>query len=45
MSRLFGNQIAMEIGGTVSSTSPITVTPTQAITMDNRLVLTIRTGK
>ncbi len=38
------NKVAIEIGGAVTSAAPITVTPTMAISMSNRLILTIRTG-
>ncbi|MEX2179151.1 MAG: hypothetical protein WD801_10605 [Gemmatimonadaceae bacterium] len=46
MSNLFGaeEKVAFEIGGAVTSAAPITVTPTMAISMSNRLILTIRTG-
>ena len=45
LNSLFGNEVALEITGAVSSSGPITVTPTMAISIENRLVLVIRTGE
>lgn len=44
MQLLLGNEVEISTTGTVTSGAPITVTPKQAITMDNRIILTIRVG-
>ncbi|HLQ45625.1 MAG TPA: hypothetical protein VK137_12890, partial [Planctomycetaceae bacterium] len=44
MKLLFGNEVLLDMNGVVNSPSPITVTPKQAVSISNRLVLTIRTG-
>ena len=41
---ILGKKVALTVGGVVNSSTPITVTPKQQITIANRLVLTIRTG-
>lgn len=43
--QLFGNQVVLAMSGGVSSTTPLIVTPKQAISIANRLILTIHTGK
>jgi hypothetical protein len=43
MANLFGNEVQFEMSGGVNSTAPITITPTQAIHIDNRMILTVRT--
>lgn len=44
MALLMGNEVAISTSGAVTSTSPITVTPRQAIRIGNRMILTVRTG-
>lgn len=44
MALLMGNSVSITTTGTVTSTGPITVTPRQAIAIDNRMILTIRVG-
>lgn len=41
---IVGKKVALSIGGVVNSTSPINVTPRQAMSFDNRMRLVIRTG-
>jgi hypothetical protein len=41
---IVGKTVALSIGGLVSASAPITVTPRQAIAFTNRMALTIRTG-
>ena len=45
LNQLFGNEVTLEITGAVSSSGPITVTPTMAISLENRLLITFRTGE
>lgn len=42
--QLFGNQVTLDVNGTVNSAAPVTVTPKQRVSIANRLILTIRTG-
>lgn len=44
MSLLMGNEVAITVTGAVSSAGTVTVTPRQAIDIDNRMILKIRTG-
>jgi len=44
MKLLFGNEVLLDMNGVVNSPTPVTVTPKQAVSISNRLVLTIRTG-
>lgn len=44
MSRLLGRVVEFTIDGAVNSAAPVTVTPKQAMTISNRLIVTIRTG-
>lgn len=44
MDLLIGKTVEITVTGNVSSAGPITVTPRQAITIDNRMILVIRTG-
>jgi hypothetical protein len=39
---ILGKKVQLSIGGTVSSAAPINVTPRQAMTFDNRMILRIR---
>lgn len=41
---LMGKKVALSISGTVNSAAPITVTPSQAVTVANRLILVIQVG-
>ena len=45
MALLMGNEVAISTTGTVTASSPITVTPRQAISIGNRMILTVRTGR
>ena len=44
MSLLMGNEVAINVTGDVSAAGTVTVTPRQAIDIDNRMILKIRTG-
>lgn len=44
LDNLWGQDVGLSVGGTVSSTAPIDVTPKQTLIIANRLILTIRTG-
>lgn len=44
MALLMGNEVAITVTGAVSSAGAVTVTPRQAIDIDNRMILKIRTG-
>jgi len=43
--QLFGHQVALTMNGVVSSTAPVSVTPKQKVSIADRLILTIHTGK
>lgn len=45
MDLLVGKEVEITVTGAVNSAAPITVTPRQAITIENRMILTIRTGE
>jgi hypothetical protein len=44
MQTLLGNEVILNMAGPVSSATPVTVTPKQAIGIANRMVLVLRTG-
>jgi hypothetical protein len=44
MKTLLGNEVIINMSGPVSSATPVTVSPKQAITIASRMVLVIRTG-
>jgi len=44
MQKLQGEKATVVLTGTMTSAAPITVTPRQEISIDNRIILTVRTG-
>jgi hypothetical protein len=44
IARLIGNNVNLEVTGTVTSTAPVIVTPRQVISLANRFILKVRTG-